>query len=54
MGPVQIQNREKSEIEALAAEIKAHRNIDDLEYHSRDMAEHEHLPLPMIKGSYGQ
>ena len=54
MGPVQIENREKREIEALvAAKIEAYCNNDDHEYHSCEISRHEHPPLPMIKGSYG-
>ena len=55
MGPIQISNRECSERDALAAEIEAAKTEEKggLQYHACTIKDHEHAPLPRIKGSYG-
>ena len=55
MGPIQISNRECSERDALVAEIEATKTEDKggLQYNTCTIKEHEHAPLPRIKGSYG-
>ena len=53
MGPVQIKKREESEVDALREEVEAHRENNDLLLHECKIVDHEHPPLPMIKGSYG-
>ena len=53
MGPLQIEKRKESEAAAVIAEIKAHEENNDLEYHECNDEEHGHGPLPMLKGSYG-
>ena len=45
--------REESEVDALREEVEAHRENNDLLLHECKIVDHEHPPLPMIKGSYG-
>ena len=54
MGPVQVQKREESEMDAASGEVEAQKEHDDHRTHECTIEGHEHPPLPMVKGTYGK
>ena len=56
MGPLQIEQREASERDAVLMEIEAAKSKegDELQYHECNIEGHQHASLPKIKGSYGE
>ena len=53
MGPVQIVKKEESEMDALMDEVQCHIDHSDHMTHQCSIDGHEHPPLPLIKGLYG-
>ena len=54
LGSVQEEMREASQKDALEAEVALAKAQNDLAYHKCTVIGHEHGPMPMVKGSYGE
>ena len=53
MGPIQIKKKEESMIDAIAEEVTETKAAGVYEEHKCKICGHEHPPLPMLTGSYG-
>ena len=53
MGPIQIEKKEESEMEAVRIEVQSQMDHDDHLTHESTIEGHEHPPLPLIKCSHG-
>ena len=54
MGPVQMQKREESKMDAASGEVQAQKEHDDYQTHKCTIEGHDHPPLPLVKGTYGK
>ena len=54
LGSVQEEMREASQKDALEEEVALAKEQNDLAYHKCTVIGHEHGPMPLVKGSYGE